>query len=272
MTSPGRDRSFRIRRLGARRSWGLPVPTVSSTVSLRGRDPLAELRLLQSLTTSRRPQVLLQLCGASHEVWSPTAHTGTAGPLIPGLPHPVCSVFRVLHPLDGFLPVRPADCFSSRKRSWGCPLQSFTPHSEAVAPLDARNPHDVDRSANTTVDQKRTAAVVRGHVDKRLASHRPWCGRSSVFRVYCLAGVRFLACGYSPLVRLDALLGFLPLQGIAPPGPGVWRCRLPSSRGLRVPLPSRRSVKIGVLIARHALRSLTQSGGGLPTLVGRLPS
>lgn len=97
---------------------------------------------------------MLQLCGASHEVWSPTAHTGTAGPLIPGLPHPVCSVFRVLHPLDGFLPVRPADCFSSRKRSWGCPLQSFTPHSEAVAPLDARNPLDVHRSANTTVDRK----------------------------------------------------------------------------------------------------------------------
>lgn len=152
------------------------------------------------------------------------------------------------------------------------PFRALLLTSEAVAPLDARNPHDVDRSANTTVDQKRTAAVVRGHVDKRLASHRPWCGRSSVFRVYCLAGVRFLACGYSPLVRLDALLGFLPLQGIAPPGPGVWRCRLPSSRGLRVPLPSRRSVKIGVLIARHALRSLTQSGGGLPTLVGRLPS
>lgn len=117
-----------------------------------------------------------------------------------------------------------------------------------------------------------TAAVVRGHVDKRLASHRPCCGRSSVFRAYCLAGVRILACGYSPLVRLDALLGFLPLQGIAPPGPGAWRCRLPSSRGLRVPLPSRRSFKIGVLTARPALRSFTQSGGGLPTLVGRLPS
>jgi len=155
LTAPGRELSFRIRRSGARRSWGLPVPTASSTVSLRGRDPLAELRLLQSFTTSRRPQVLLQLCGASHEVWSPTAHTGTAGPPIPGLPHPVCSVSRVSHPLDGFLPVRPADCFSSRKRSWGCPLQSFVPHSEAVAPFDARNPPDVDEPICTTVDRER---------------------------------------------------------------------------------------------------------------------
>jgi hypothetical protein len=44
----------------------------------------------------------------------------------PGLPHPVCSAFRVSRPLDGFLPpTRPG--LEDRCRSWGFTLQSFSP-------------------------------------------------------------------------------------------------------------------------------------------------
>jgi hypothetical protein len=83
------------------------------------------------------------------------------------LPRSVRSVFRVSHPLDGFLPADPAGYFSSRKHSWGSPLQSFFLTSKPYAPLDARNPPDVGKSTRVTRSVDRTAAVVRGHLDFR---------------------------------------------------------------------------------------------------------
>jgi len=50
------------------------APDAASAADNVDRSPLAELRPLQSLTTGRRPQCVLQNCGASHEVCSPPAH------------------------------------------------------------------------------------------------------------------------------------------------------------------------------------------------------
>jgi hypothetical protein len=44
----------------------------------------------------------------------------------PGFPHPVRSVFRVSHPLDGFLPPAPSD-LEDRSHSWGSPCRAFPP-------------------------------------------------------------------------------------------------------------------------------------------------
>jgi hypothetical protein len=91
----------------------------------RERGPLAELRLLQSLTTSRRPQLccsfavpLMRFFPLQH-IQERQVHMAQACLTWSG------SASRVSHPLDGFLPVRPATCISRWKRSWGCPLQSL---------------------------------------------------------------------------------------------------------------------------------------------------
>jgi hypothetical protein len=96
-----------------------PAPDASAATSAAengDRSPLAELRLLQSITTGRRPQsgFRLQRCGASHEVWSPSALEEGEVYQTPGLPHPVRSTSRVSHPLDGLLPRNPAGPVSCR--------------------------------------------------------------------------------------------------------------------------------------------------------------
>ena len=56
---------------------------------------------------------------------APTA-TSARRSTSPGVPDPVRSVFRVSHPLDGFLPRMPSD-LEDRCRSWGSPYRAFPP-------------------------------------------------------------------------------------------------------------------------------------------------
>lgn len=70
------------------------------------------------------------------------------------------------------------------------PTELF-PLDEAVTSLDARNPPDVGDATCFARSVDRTAAVVRGHLDFRcLSALRAGMGRSPVFRVWHLAGVR----------------------------------------------------------------------------------
>jgi len=73
---------------------------------------------------------------ASHEVSGSSSTYQLSSPLIPGLPHPVRSVPRVFHPLDGFLLDSLPGLVSCRERSWSSkPFRAF-PSSGAVVPLD----------------------------------------------------------------------------------------------------------------------------------------
>jgi hypothetical protein len=93
--------------------------------------PSAELRLLQSLTTCRRPRVWLAcLRGASHEVRGSYSTIHLPSPLDPGLPHPVRSAFRVSHPPDGLLLDRLPGLVSCRS-AHGVPIPSeLSPRAE----------------------------------------------------------------------------------------------------------------------------------------------
>lgn len=58
----------------------------------------------------------------------PSALTGYRSPPVQGLPRPVRSAFRVfVYPLSVFRLRAPFEPFFRLKRSWGSPLQSFTP-------------------------------------------------------------------------------------------------------------------------------------------------
>jgi hypothetical protein len=140
----------------------------------RRRGPLTESRLLQSLTTRRRPQ-WLQLCGASHEVSSPSAREDWR------IHIPRACRTRFVPP-PGFLTLLAASsppavrpCFMPVALvGFGAPSEPFPP-DEAVAPLDARNPPCVCRrdpatssprgrppgSAERTVEYPRAASAAR---------------------------------------------------------------------------------------------------------------
>jgi hypothetical protein len=104
------------------------------------RAPLMGLRLLQSLTTRRRPQ---HCCSFAVPLmrFGPLQHTGHAGRTFdnPGLPHPVRSAFRVSHPPDGFPSHAPSALFQTAEHSWGSTPPELLPPNEAVVPLDTRS-------------------------------------------------------------------------------------------------------------------------------------
>jgi hypothetical protein len=157
-----------------------------------------ELRLLQSMTTRRRPQ----------------SSRGSAVPLMRFRPLQrirttgatfitrVCltrlrSVSRVSHPPDGLLPRRPCGLVSCRWRSWGSPLQSFSLCRSRSA---SRRPQPSCRqptALHTDLQgQDATRARVRGtqgHAQLLRRSH----GRPA-FRVYLRGRVRCCALGVEP--------------------------------------------------------------------------
>jgi hypothetical protein len=110
-----------VRRQGLVGSWGLPEAGLLTSVLPLRRDTLMELRLLQSLTTRMRPQLVPRLYGASHEVWSPTAH-GDDGvhehhPSLASARYVPPSGFRTLSTAcSSNIPDGPVSC---RQRSWG---------------------------------------------------------------------------------------------------------------------------------------------------------
>lgn len=61
----------------------------------------------------------------SHEVSLPSASLTKQGLLTSGLPHPICSAFRLSQPLSGLLPRQATGFISTRIRSWALILQSF---------------------------------------------------------------------------------------------------------------------------------------------------
>jgi hypothetical protein len=61
----------------------------------------------------------------------PSTHAGIRSLLNQGLPRPVGSAFRVfVYPLSVFFLLNPLEPFFRPKRSWGFPLQSFSPFEE----------------------------------------------------------------------------------------------------------------------------------------------
>jgi hypothetical protein len=66
---------------------------------------------------------------------APTARSNSS-PLSPGLPHPVCSVYRLSQPLDVLLLELPCGLVSCHWHSWGSPCGAFppdaVPHSRRV--------------------------------------------------------------------------------------------------------------------------------------------
>lgn len=127
---PGNE--ARARRLAGTGSWGLP----SRAAALAPRpkadrfegDPLTELRLLQSLTTRRRPRrCCCSIRGASPEVCRPFSTCRPGRSTSPrACQARVRSGSRVSHPPAGLLPSVPSGLVSCPWRSWGCPLQSFS--------------------------------------------------------------------------------------------------------------------------------------------------
>ena len=121
-----------------------------------------ELRLLQSLTTRRRPQQVPRPCGASHEVYSPSAPTtDRIHDRYPGLTSPRYG------PPAGFLTLltvyAPADLsalFHADDTHGVFPFRAF-PSRAAVAPLDARSPHAVSSALGNRVNSKRPAQLAR---------------------------------------------------------------------------------------------------------------
>jgi hypothetical protein len=104
--------------------------------SAHGVTPSSELDHLLAATCAAA-------CGASPEVLCPSSALRRRGLRFPGLPHPVRSAFRISHPLDGFLPLRPSGLVSCRWRSWGSSPSELFPPTEAVPPLGGRSRHDV---------------------------------------------------------------------------------------------------------------------------------
>jgi hypothetical protein len=212
---------MRTRQLAILRSWGVPDAGGSATVRAQRRNPLLELRLLQSLTTRRRPQTLLQLCGASHEVWSPTARSGSGShEHIPGLPHPVRSAYRVPHPLDGLLSRDPPALFHAVSARGVVPFRAF-PFLRAVVTLDTRNPLGVG-------DPGSSDSGFEGVYDRHAKPGRtePSQPRKEPHRDARLQGLAPTRSPY-PVGRgsaangTDALLGFHPLQGLTLTRPGT---------------------------------------------------
>jgi hypothetical protein len=192
-------------------------------------------------------------------------------PPAPSLPLSVRSVFRVSHPLDGLLLTRPADCISSRKRSWGCPLQSFflatkpwrlstpaalmtftRPPYAAVAwtarrcgprPLDMRFAHDLDSCGKE--------ARLQGLSPRRSSLPTAWVFATHPAR--CSPGV-LASSGF----RAARSWGLAFDAG--PPPVSLTCTRLPVGRW------------INGLTAQSALRSVARSGCGLLALAGSQPS
>lgn len=131
-----------VRRPATRGSWGVPVTgrldrrKPSAARSARGVSPPTELNHQQATAIS------LQRCGASHEVWSPTAHSRRAGPLFPSLPLSVRSAFRVSTLLTACSRLFRPTVFQVGALMGLSPTELF-PRAEAEAPLDARSPRDV---------------------------------------------------------------------------------------------------------------------------------
>lgn len=191
-----------------------------------------ELRLLQSLTTRRRPQIQSRLCGASHEVWSPTtlpvcgiyAH-------VPGLPHPVRSAFRVSHPPDGFLPRRPLGLVSCRSRSWGSPLQSL---SLAAKPWCLSTPATLLPSGFDLVASLPLARITRSVAQPSVhcpAMH-PRSNSSSAPASGCSTSCESVSCRCEVISRRDRCSpGVLPLQGFTRTEPGRRASTVPPPMG-----------------------------------------
>jgi len=90
--------------------------------------------------------------GASHEVSGSSSTCQLSSPLNPGLPHPVRSVPRVFHPLDGFRLDSLPGLVSCRERSWSSmPFRAF-PSSGAVVPLDTLCLLAIHRDDRTPAD------------------------------------------------------------------------------------------------------------------------
>ena len=121
-----------------------------------------ELRLLQSLTTRRRPQLVPRPCGASHEVCSPSApsfnrihdeYSGLAAPEY-GPPTGFLTLLTVYAPVE--LPA----LFHAGDTHGVFPFRAF-PSRAAVAPLDARSPHAVSSALGDRVRARRPQQPAR---------------------------------------------------------------------------------------------------------------
>jgi hypothetical protein len=146
---------------------------------------------------------------------SPPAHEARkVDHFFPGLPHPVGAAFRVSHPLDGLFPSWPSGLVSCRWHSWGSPLQSFSLRTKpyclsTAAPLlpftlrrdRRRTRRPVGRSMDRSSNHRDTAGATR----RRDAA--PGCSTSPKSDTW--------SGGLDPN-QAAALLGFLPLQGLAP--------------------------------------------------------
>lgn len=220
-----------------------------------------ELRLLQSLTTRRRPQQVPRPCGASHEVWPPSAPTtDRIHDKYPGLASPGYGPppgFLTL--LTDYAPVDLPALFHAGDTHGVFPFRAF-PSRAAVAPLDARSPHAVSSALGSRVRSRRPMQPARRRrakdapgIDGRvMRSPTPGPGTAweSVSRSSGLA---------SPQARCS--LGVQASSG--PCEIRTWDdCfQSPSSHGLLrhgLPEPPKRLE----MNATPALRSITRSGRG----------
>jgi hypothetical protein len=155
--------------------------------------------------------------------FAPLQHVKNAGSTIntPGLPRPVRSAYRVSHPLDGLLPRTPSGLVSCRKRSWGCPLQSFSLQPGRSA---SRRPQPSCRWQRGAA----TASIWRGMAgryalpnDQSLIRRQPRRLRAARLQGVALGGSPCSPAWCEPRREIDALLGFRPLQGISLSEPGT---------------------------------------------------
>jgi hypothetical protein len=157
-----------------------------------------ELRLLQSLTTRKRPQSMPRLCGASHEVWSPSApaidgiHDESPGLASPGYGPP--TGFRTL--LAVCTPADLPALFHAGDAHGVSPFRAF-PSLEAVAPLDARSPRAVSPTLRNRVDPKRAPRLgTRPRHGERAESQRQHREEPDS-KAWHLSGVRLPQLGVS---------------------------------------------------------------------------
>lgn len=240
-----------------------PKPTTAR--SARGVTPPTEHDHQQATAN------LLQPCGASHEVLSPTAHSGRSGPLSPEFAS--LGTFRLqgCYPPDGLLPDQTGRLSFKPERSWGCPLQSFFLTNEAVTPLDVRSPPDVGHPfrPDIAVAVLPLWSAATGHTVVPRAL--PDSERRLACRVCHLAGVRSFRSGIrrtkgrcSPGVRASsgshAARSWGATVHVGPPPVDLICSRLPVG------------LSIDRLTAQSALRSIARFGCGLPALTGGQPS
>jgi hypothetical protein len=202
--------------MGCSRDWPLR-PSQATAKSARGVTPPSELDHQQATA------ITLQRCGASHEVWSPTAHSSRAGLLSSSLPDSIRSAFRVSHPLDGFLPDSAGRLFFKSEALMGLSPSELFPPDEADAPLDARGPPDVGHPTVRCRCVDRRSSWSAATRQKVLPRPRQRAGRRLASRVSHLAGVRCQPIRVFAGRRPVALLGFVPLQGFTPLVPGTRR-------------------------------------------------